>query len=271
METSGGPGRGRRPAGRHAAGRSRHGRRRRRAVRRGLVLGALALAGGVAGLLGTGGTFGGAPVASRSPAQPGSHARAEEASPSAALPGRAGAASPRSSGQAKAREIEQAAPKETKTPVREETPGAVAGSAAPDVVEGSAPPEEGPEEPVLLVPGMDDTDGYRADGPSAHTDRRAAEYFRTHWGPDDKALKRLKDIRTIGGYLRIYTDLPETAHNSPHAITLCKRGLAYLKAAGVARPVVFVQARFGGNGNPVLANILGPSDRSCRVTHPAPD
>ncbi|MGP3956459.1 hypothetical protein ACTWPT_10715 [Nonomuraea sp. 3N208] len=272
METSGGPGRRRGPAGRHVAGRSRHGRRRRRAGRRGLLLlGALALAGGVAGLLGANGIFGGAPVASGLPAQPGRHARAEEASPSAALPGRAGAASPRSSAQAKAREVEQAVPKETKKPVREESPDVVEGSADPDVVEGSAPPEEAPEEAVLLVPGMDDTDGYRADGPSPHTDRRAAEYFRTHWGPDDKALKRLKDIRTIGGYLRIYTDLPETAHNSPHAITLCKRGLAYLKAAGVAKPVVFVQARFGGNGNPVLANILGPSDRSCSVTHPAPD
>jgi hypothetical protein len=83
-------------------------------------------------------------------------------------------------------------------------------------------------------------------------------------------MKRMKDIRTVGGYLRIYTDLPSTAHNSRHAITLCKRGLAYLRAAGATRPVVFVQARFGENGNPVLANILGPSDRSCSVTRPAP-
>ncbi|HEX4815492.1 MAG TPA: hypothetical protein VFV66_22340 [Nonomuraea sp.] len=64
--------------------------------------------------------------------------------------------------------------------------------------------------------------------------------------------------------------MPGTAHNSRHAITLCQRGLAYLKAAGVARPVVSVQARFGQNGNPVLADILGPADRSCTVTRPAP-
>ncbi|WP_127935097.1 hypothetical protein [Nonomuraea polychroma] len=271
METSGRPGRSRRAAGRHAAGRSRRGRRRRRAGRRGLVLGALALAGGVAGLLGANGTFGGAPVASsRAPAQPGTSGPqvAAEEDRATAVPGRGGAASPRPSAQASAREIEQSVPvpvpKEATRPVPEE-------SAGPSTVEGSAPPGEEPGEAVLLVPGMDDTDGYRADGPSAHTDRQAAEYFRTRWGPDDKALKHLKDIRTIGGYLRIYTDLPGSAHNSTHAITLCKRGLAYLKAAGVARPVVFVQAKFGENGNPVLANILGPSDKSCSVTHPAPD
>jgi hypothetical protein len=111
---------------------------------------------------------------------------------------------------------------------------------------------------------------YKADGPSRHTDQQAAEYFRKHWSPDDKALKRLKDIRTVGGYLRIYTDLPETAGNSSQAITLCRRGLEYLHSLGVANPVVFVQAEFGENGNPVLANILGPSDTSCRVTHPEP-
>jgi hypothetical protein len=33
---------------------------------------------------------------------------------------------------------------------------------------------------------------------------------------------------------------------------------------------VFVQAQFGENGNPVLANILGPGDGDCRVTHPPP-
>ncbi|MFI7698877.1 hypothetical protein [Nonomuraea sp. NPDC049480] len=266
MDTSGGsPGRRRRPAGRHAAGRSRRARRRR-AGRRGLALGALALAGGVAGLLGVNGAFGGEPTASRPAAQPGASGqqiRPEPEQHASALPGRAGAAAPKASAEAEAREVQQAVPKETEEtakPVPEET-------ADPNVVEGAAPPEEA----ELMVPGMDDTDGYRADGPSAHTDRRAAEYFRTRWGPDDKAMKRLKDIRTIGGYLRIYTDLSETAHNSREAITLCKRGLEYLKAAGVARPVVFVQARFGENGNPVLANILGPSDRSCSVTHPAPD
>jgi hypothetical protein len=128
-----------------------------------------------------------------------------------------------------------------------------------------------PEDVLAEGPKPSDAKGYKANGPSRHTDRQAAAYFRTHWGPNDKALKRLKDIRTVGGYLRIYTDLPDTAYNSAHAITLCKRGLDYLRAAGVAKPVVFVQAEFGENGNPVLANILGPSDHNCRVTHPAPN
>jgi hypothetical protein len=263
VETSGRPGgHRRRAAGRHVAGRTRRGRRRR-GGRRGLVLGALALAGGVAGLLGVNGTFSGVPAASRSSAQPeasGPQPRVEEQNRSSALAGRAGTAAPKAS--AEASEVRQAVPKETgKPPEERATPQG-------NAVEGSVPPED---DVVLMVPGMDDTDGYRANGPSSHTDRQAAEYFRTNWGPGDKALKRLKDVRTIGGYLRIYTDLPETAHNSSQAITLCKRGLEYLRAAGVARPVVFVQAKFGENGNPVLANILGPSDKSCSVTHPAPD
>lgn len=103
-----------------------------------------------------------------------------------------------------------------------------------------------------------------------HTDRQAADYFHASWGPGDKALRRMKDIRTVGGYLRIYTDLPDSAHDSSTAITLCERGLAYLRTRGVPEPVVFVHARTGGNGNPVLANILGDSDRTCRVTRPAP-
>lgn len=107
--------------------------------------------------------------------------------------------------------------------------------------------------------------------PSKHTDKAAADYFTKRWGGSDKAAKRLKDIRTVGGFLRIYTDLPETANNSAQAITLCERGLEYLKEAGVADPVVFVQAEFGENGNPVLANVLGPSDKDCRVTHPDTD
>jgi hypothetical protein len=107
-------------------------------------------------------------------------------------------------------------------------------------------------------------------GPSQDTDHLAAAYFRARWAPDDTAVKHLKDIRTIGGYLRIYTDLPESADNSAAAITLCERGLAYLRESGVSKPVVFVQAKEGGNGNPVLANILGDGDTSCRVTHPAP-
>ncbi|MEV0199220.1 hypothetical protein [Nonomuraea sp. NPDC050691] len=98
----------------------------------------------------------------------------------------------------------------------------------------------------------------------------AAEYFRARWGSGDSAARHLTDIRTIGGYLRIYTNLPESAANSAAALTLCRRGLEYLRRAGAAHPVVFVQARFGENGNPVLANILGPGDTSCRVTHPDP-
>jgi hypothetical protein len=116
-----------------------------------------------------------------------------------------------------------------------------------------------------------DVSGYKADGPSRHTDQEAVEYFRAQWGAADEATGRIKDIRTVGRYLRIYTDLSETAGNSSHALTLCERGLAYLKASGVKDPVVFVQARFGENGNPVLANILGPADSTCRVTHPAPN
>lgn len=105
---------------------------------------------------------------------------------------------------------------------------------------------------------------------SEHTDERAAAYFTERWGNSDKAAKRLKDIRTVGGYLRIYTDLPESAGDSSQAITLCERGLEYLRERGVAVPVVFVQAKFGENGNPVLANILGPDDETCKVTHPEP-
>lgn len=110
-----------------------------------------------------------------------------------------------------------------------------------------------------------------ASSSSKHTDRKAADYFKKRWGDTDKVTKRLKDIRTVGGYLRIYTDLPESANNSKQAITLCERGLEYLKEAGVENPVVFVQAEFGENGNPVLANVLGPSDGDCRVTHPDTD
>ncbi|QYC43569.1 hypothetical protein Nocox_29925 [Nonomuraea coxensis DSM 45129] len=128
---------------------------------------------------------------------------------------------------------------------------------------------------MLAVPAPDTTAGYRAgeyrsDGPSSHTDHRAMDYFRAHWSPADRAQSRVTDIRSVGGYLRIYTNLPESAHNSRTAVVLCERGMDYLRAAGAARRVVFVHARFGGNGNPVLANILGPSDRSCTLTHPAP-
>ncbi|GGS52241.1 hypothetical protein GCM10010156_08640 [Planobispora rosea] len=105
----------------------------------------------------------------------------------------------------------------------------------------------------------------RAEGPSRHTDAEAVAYFQR-----SEAAKRVKDIRTVGGYLRIYTDLPESADNSRQALELCETGLEYLEERGVADPVIFVQAEFGENGNPVLANVLGPGDSNCRVTHPEP-
>ncbi|WP_220448433.1 hypothetical protein, partial [Nonomuraea diastatica] len=249
--------------------RGLRGRRRTRGP--GLLVGAIALA-GAAAVLGANGTIGGVLTATTTerpaaagapPALPSGDAERENGS--SALPGRAGAEANADGGaQARAREVRRPAPPKA-------TGGGVAPDASPEAAEpglvrGTTDPDD------LLAGGPDpgDVAGYRADGPSRHTDREAAEFFRTRWGADDKALKRLKDIRTVGGYLRIYTDLPESAGNSATALTLCKRGLDYLRARGVARPVVFVQAEFGENGNPVLANILGPSDSSCRVTHPAP-
>ncbi|MER6828623.1 hypothetical protein ABT352_21770 [Streptosporangium sp. NPDC000563] len=105
-----------------------------------------------------------------------------------------------------------------------------------------------------------------ASGPSKHTDKKAVAYFESR-----KATKRVKDIRMVGGYLRIYTDLPESASNSKQAIKLCEAGVDYLVGElGVPSPVVFVQAEFGENGNPVLANVLGPDDPDCRLTYPSP-
>ncbi|GAA5771758.1 hypothetical protein [Streptosporangium roseum] len=109
-------------------------------------------------------------------------------------------------------------------------------------------------------------DEAKAAGLSKHSDKKAFAYFEGH-----KATKRVKDIRIVGGYLRIYTDLPESAGNSKQALKLCETGVNYLVGElGVSSPVVFVQAKFGENGNPVLANILGPDDSDCRVTHPEP-
>lgn len=108
----------------------------------------------------------------------------------------------------------------------------------------------------------------KASGPSEFTDEKATAYFRSRW--KDGTAKRVRDIRTTGRYLRIYTDLPESASDSKTAITLCERGLEYLAEQGERNPVVFVQAKHGGNGNPVLANILGPDDDDCRVTRPKP-
>ncbi|GAA2871505.1 hypothetical protein GCM10010517_31790 [Streptosporangium fragile] len=105
-----------------------------------------------------------------------------------------------------------------------------------------------------------------AAGPSRHTDEQAVAFFESR-----KAMKRVKDIRMVGGYLRIYTDLPESAGNSKQAIKLCEAGLDYLVGElGTPSPVVFVQAEFGENGNPVLANVLGPDDSDCRITYPEP-
>ncbi|MFF5211475.1 hypothetical protein [Streptosporangium sp. NPDC000396] len=109
-------------------------------------------------------------------------------------------------------------------------------------------------------------DEAKAAGPSRHSDNRALAYFEGR-----KAAKRVRDIRVVGGYLRIYTDLPESASNSKQALELCETGVDYLVGElGVPSPVVFVQAKFGENGNPVLANVIGPDDSDCRVTHPEP-
>ncbi|MEV6151521.1 hypothetical protein AB0L53_14360 [Nonomuraea sp. NPDC052129] len=164
-------------------------------------------------------------------------------------------------------------PASKKAPPAGATPGSVTGSDP----QAEAPADSGTVDPSAVDSWLgdsstgDDGSDYKADGPSMHTDQKAAEYFRTHWPADDKASKRLKDIRTIGGYLRLYTDLPESAGNSSQAITLCERGLQYLRESGETNPIIFVQAKFGENGNPVLANILGPTDKTCRVTHPEPD
>ncbi|WP_219467553.1 hypothetical protein, partial [Nonomuraea rhizosphaerae] len=143
-------------------------------------------------------------------------------------------------------------------------------STAESAVPADAPQATVTPQDVAPLPG-DGADDYRASGWSKHTDQQAAEYFRSRWPDGDKVSRHLKDIRSVGGYLRIYTDLPESAHNSRNAIILCERGLQYLEEAGEPNPIIFVQARFGENGNPVLANILGPADKSCRVTHPEPD
>jgi hypothetical protein len=62
--------------------------------------------------------------------------------------------------------------------------------------------------------------------------------------------------------LRVYTDLPASAANSPAAIALCRTGAAYLESGGRA-PVVFVHAR-ERDGYPVLANKTDSTD-DCRL------
>lgn len=102
-------------------------------------------------------------------------------------------------------------------------------------------------------------------------DGEVLAYFRRRWGKGDAAMKKVKDIRILGGYLRVYTKLPDTAVNSKHAVKLCERARDYLaKERGVRHPVVFVHARAGLNGHPVLANDLGKGDRDCRLTTPRP-
>jgi len=102
-------------------------------------------------------------------------------------------------------------------------------------------------------------------------DGEVLAYFRQRWGKGDAAMKKVKDIRILGGYLRVYTKLPDTAVNSKHAVKLCERARDYLaKERGVRHPVVFVHAKAGLNGHPVLANDLGKGDRDCRLTTPRP-
>ncbi|WP_157547741.1 hypothetical protein [Nonomuraea candida] len=287
-DLAGSPATGRGRAGRHAR---RHPRRRARRARlpggARWVAGVVALAGGVVVLLSANGSIGApgglmglgaqeTPRTGAGPAhQPGAGPGSGTAGPAGpdgttgpggavALPGGGdGRGEPRAGlhadAQVRSRQSQRA---EASGPV-----DAPKGAAGPGTVAGTTAPEDVP----AGEPDPEDGDGHKADGFSRHTDQQAAHFFRTNWGPGDKALKRLRDIRTVGGYLRIYTDLPEDADNSHTAITLCERGLAYLRSRGVAEPVVFVQAEFGGNGNPVLANILGSADRSCKVTHPPPD
>ncbi|WP_327105343.1 hypothetical protein [Nonomuraea glycinis] len=289
-------GSGRRRAGRHAAGR--RGVRRRRGRSRGAWLagasaGVIALAAGVMGVVGVDGTLGGLLVAAatatdggdgRTPGGGGSGGGAvssREVTRAAPRSGTVASGSPGSASKkagdgqsATGRAAASGAPaSDSGAGAKTADSGAVGdsgldGDQAPAAVPGDVSGRAGPGR-VDADPG--DVSGYKADGPSRHTDQEAVEYFRDQWGAADEATGRIKDIRTIGRYLRIYTDLSETAGNSSHALTLCERGLAYLKANGVKDPVVFVQARFGENGNPVLANILGPSDSTCRVTHPAPN
>ncbi|MEV4169723.1 hypothetical protein [Nonomuraea sp. NPDC049709] len=235
----------------------------------------LTLTGGAVVLLGVNGWPFGASVGSGAARQPGTGQERGPAEPDAGSGAQSGKGTGKP-GAATGAGAEVTTGAETRELQRSESPRPAAtpegtGAAEPGMVAGTTAPSTMAEDVLADGPAPGDGDDYRADGPSRHTDQQAAEYFRTQWGPDDKALKRLKDIRTVGGYLRIYTDLPDSADNSLTAVTLCERGLAYLHSRGVPNPVVFVHSKFGGNGNPVLANILGPGDRSCRVTHPAPN
>ncbi|MFD0665106.1 hypothetical protein [Thermocatellispora tengchongensis] len=142
----------------------------------------------------------------------------------------------------------------------------------------SAPPPQSPPPPETPPPPRGEPEPGATPAPeeprtaasarSEHTDLEALAYFAESGG---KSFARVTDIRTVGGYLRVYTDLPASAADSRQAIELCERGLRYLtEERGTADPVVFVQARSGQNGNPVLANVLGAGDDDCRLTRPAP-
>ncbi|RSM97570.1 hypothetical protein DMB42_45830 [Nonomuraea sp. WAC 01424] len=256
----------------------------------------MALAGGVALLLGLNGTFAGPPsgapaggnaaaAARQAPAgesqvqaNPSQAPEAGKGAPEArelrkgeARPSTSPATRPDSSGTPTTQGAGDPAPKQDTVSGQTETGDAQVSVADPGDPATQQDPASQQDPATQRDPaGHKGSAGYKADGPSRHTDEQAAEYFNNRWGAGDKAMKHVKDIRTVGGYLRIYTNLPDTADNSPTAIKLCKRGLEYLRANGVKRPIVFVQAEFGENGNPVLANILGPSDTNCRVTYPRP-
>ncbi|MEV5407618.1 hypothetical protein AB0K60_02110 [Thermopolyspora sp. NPDC052614] len=159
-------------------------------------------------------------------------------------------------------------------PVGEADAAGLAGLLVPEIG-ATASDEPGTEEPSDKSDKSDGAEkqpsGKAVPGHSKHTDGEALGYFLWRWGQKDAAIKRITDIRTVGGYLRIYTKLPDTAVNSRHAVKLCERGREYLsEERGVRHPVVFVHARAGLNGNPVLANDLGKSDKNCRLTTPRP-
>lgn len=91
--------------------------------------------------------------------------------------------------------------------------------------------------------------------------------------PEDAALDyiRARDARDAvhvrrlvwsGPMLRLYTDLPKSAADSPGAIALCHAAAAYLVGQG-QNPEVFVHAR-ALDGYPVLANKMDARD-GCRL------
>ncbi|GIH76659.1 hypothetical protein [Planobispora longispora] len=223
--------------------RRRGGRRRRKARNRAMEVSVGAAAAAVIGLAVGGTLFRADPVTSATAVGPG------------APEGPAATGGPLLSGEP-AKQKAPAAPSGGTAPT--------GGAGGPDASADSGKRESGSGKDDKKKRGQADREA-RAEGPSRHTDAEAVSFFRR-----SEAAGRVKDIRTVGGYLRIYTDLPESADNSRQALELCETGREYLEERGVADPVVFVQAEFGENGNPVLANVLGPGDSSCRVTHPEP-